>query len=80
MLDVGRIRRRTLIAQQELASHLWMSHVASAVRISKAYTPASALLPALLSLMKSRRTTYQAGIMNSGEVFVDGGNELALVP
>jgi hypothetical protein len=38
------------------------------------------LLPALLPLMKSRKARYALGIMKSGEVFVDGGNELALVP
>lgn len=38
------------------------------------------LLPALLPLMKSRRTRYSLGIMKSGEVFGDRGNELALEP
>jgi len=38
------------------------------------------LLPALLPLMKSRKARYALGIMKSGEVFVDGGNELALEP
>ncbi len=38
------------------------------------------LLPALLPLMKSRKARYAFGIMKSGEVYVDGGNELALVP
>jgi hypothetical protein len=38
------------------------------------------LLPELLPLMKSRRARYTLVIMKSGEVFVDGGNELALEP
>lgn len=38
------------------------------------------LLPALLPLMKSRKARYALSIMKSGEVFADGGNELALEP
>jgi hypothetical protein len=38
------------------------------------------LLPALLPLMKSRKARYAFVIMKSGQVFVDGGNELALEP
>jgi hypothetical protein len=42
--------------------------------------PLIELLPALLPLMKSRKTRYEFIIWKSGEVFVDKGNELALVP
>lgn len=38
------------------------------------------LLPALLPLMKSRKTRYAINIWKSGEVFVDKGNELVLKP
>ncbi|MFC4311859.1 hypothetical protein ACFPN2_22450 [Steroidobacter flavus] len=37
-------------------------------------------MPALLPLMKSRKARYALNIMKGGEVFADGGNELALVP
>jgi hypothetical protein len=38
------------------------------------------LLPALLPLMKSRKARYALSIWKTGEVFVDGGNELAIEP
>jgi hypothetical protein len=40
----------------------------------------SELLPALLPLLKSRKTRYSINIWKSGEVFVDKGNQLVLEP
>lgn len=37
-------------------------------------------MPALLPLMKSRKTRYELSIWKTGEVFVDKGNELAIEP